>query len=317
MPFNRIAIAAAIGSATSFAGALAAPLSAADILQQFNAVVSQDFSSAHDVEGRLVAGTITGAATFYNKPSAVSAPSAFAAVNAITVLNGVSANVDNGGSVNVQGSNGGHFNLNGGGSLVSSPSFTMADFTAPLDGLSSALAALAPNSVINAADPNNFTFVETPDASGEAVFQLSAATLQTARNLVFSGSASTIVIDVTGSSFTDTTNFNASSFLNQHVIWNFATATSLSFQGWHGSVLAPDATVTNSSAMEGIPLCGEFQWRGRAARLPVRRGAAAADTGAGAVFVRDRLGPACVGQHPVLASPAGAAELSAPAAQPR
>ena len=99
--FNKIVIfSVTIGSATLARHAYSAPLTAQDILQQFNAVVSNDFTSQHDVEGRLVAGTLTGGATFYNNPSAVSAPSSFAAIN---VTNGVNANVDNGGSVKVQG----------------------------------------------------------------------------------------------------------------------------------------------------------------------------------------------------------------------
>ncbi len=269
MKFNRLALfAASIGSATFTGYAYGAPLTAQQITQQFNAVITNNFSSSSDVEGRLVAASMTGGATFYNNPNAASAPSAFAAVNAISVTNGVNANVDNGGSVNVQGADAGHFNLNGGGSLVSSPNFTMADFTAPLNALSSSLSALTPNSTINATDPNNFTFVETPGASGEAVFQLSAATLETARNLVFSGSASTIVIDVTGSAFTDDMNFNASTFLNEHVIWNFATATTLSFQGWHGAVLAPDGTVSNSSAMEGFLYAENFNGGGELHDFP-------------------------------------------------
>ena len=126
--------------------------------------------------------------------------------------------------------------------------------------------------------------METPNASGEAVFQLSAAALQSARNLVFSGSAGTIVIDVTGNSFVDATTFNASAFLNEHVIWNFATATSLSFQGWHGSVLAPDATVSNSSAMEGFLYADDFQGGGEPARFPIRRFGPWPDPGPGATY---------------------------------
>ena len=48
----------------------AAVLTADDILGQFNAVVTDNFSTNSDVEGRLVAGNInnSGSSTFYEKP---------------------------------------------------------------------------------------------------------------------------------------------------------------------------------------------------------------------------------------------------------
>jgi choice-of-anchor A domain-containing protein len=241
----------------------AGPLTSQQILSEFNAVIGGTFTSSSDVEGRLVANTLAGGATFYNMPRGTAAGSSFGAVNAITVGAGVNANVNNGGSVNVQGANNGKFSFNGGGSEVNTPPFAITDFTAPLTATATQLFALAPNSSISSSDPNNFTFNATPDASGTAVFSLSTALLSTARNLNFNiGSATTIIIDVTGSSFTDSTNFNASAFLNSHVIWDFDQATSLSFSGWHGTVLAPLATVSNSSAMEGSLFAQNFNGNG-------------------------------------------------------
>ena len=240
----------------------ATALTAGDILGQFNAVISGNFTSNSDVEGRLVANALQGGSTFY-LPRGTAVASSFGVVNAITVGSGVTnANVNNGGNVDVQGSNQGHFNLNGGGRITSTPAFAITDFTTPLNALTSQLAGLSANSTINASDPNNFTFNETPDASGTAVFKLDSSTLASARNLVFNGTASTIIINVTGTSYVDTTNFNTSAYFNQHVIWDFAQATSLSFQNWHGSVLAPLATVSNSSAMEGTLYARNFNGSG-------------------------------------------------------
>lgn len=247
--------------------ARAAPLTAPQIMSQFNAVVAQTFTSNSDIEGRLAVGSLIGGATFYNHPRG--AASAFGAINAITVTSGVSnANVNNGGNVNVQGSNAGTFNLNGGGKLVNTPAFTIGDFTTPLNALSAQLSGLAANSTVNAADPNNFTFVVTPNAQGMAVFTLTTAQLSLARNLVFSGTADAIIINVTGGSFNSTTNFNANDYLNRHIIWNFASATTLGFMGWHGAVLAPNATVTNSSAMEGFLYAKAFNGRGELHDFP-------------------------------------------------
>ena len=145
----------------------AAPLTAADILAQFNAVVSDSVSTTADVEGRLVAGTLTRTGALFNNPRIVAA-SKFAAVNAITVGPNVYSPVDNGGSVNVQGTNAGTFSFLGGGGLTTMPAFTIGDFTAPLDALTAELATLTPNSAVDTADPNDFAFNIAPDASGTA-----------------------------------------------------------------------------------------------------------------------------------------------------
>jgi choice-of-anchor A domain-containing protein len=263
--FMMVALIAAI-AACGATGAKAAPLTAAEIMGQFNAVISDSFTSNSDIEGRLVTHTLAGGATFYNQPRG--AASSYAAINAITVTSGVSnANVNNRGNVNVQGINQGRFNLNG-GALVSTPAFTIGDFTAPLTALSAQLGGLAANSTINTKDPNSFTFMVTPNAQGLAVFSLDASQLSLARNLVFNGTADTIVINVTGTSFNSTANFNAGAFINQHVIWNFTNATTLGFMGWHGAVLAPLATVSNSSAMEGFLFARNFEGRGELHDFP-------------------------------------------------
>ncbi|NUU01777.1 choice-of-anchor A family protein [Herbaspirillum robiniae] len=244
--------------ASGMSGATA--LSAGQILSQFNVVVSTTLTSGHDIEGRVVADEITGGATFYNNPRG--AASSYAAINA-NKIDQFNANINNGGSVNYQVSDAAHFNFNGGGhAAYQSTPFALSDFTTPLNALSVQLAQLASNSAIDASDPNRFTFKLTPDATGTAVFNLTTAQLSQSRNLLFSGSAQTIIINVTGSSYVDTTNFNADTFLNTHIIWNFEDATSLSFQNWHGTVLAGNASVTNSSAMEGFLYAKSFTGNG-------------------------------------------------------
>ena len=240
----------------------ATPLTAADIIGQFNAVISNSFTSNSDVEGRLVANVLAGGATFY-LPRGTAAASNFKAVNAITIGSGVrSANVNNSGGVNYVTSNAGTFNLNGGTLTQNVPGFAMTSFTTPLDQLIVDLAAIQANSTVKANDPNNYTFVEKPDYSGTSVFSLTTAQLSNARNIIFSGSATTIIVNVSGTSFNPTANFNAGTTLNQSIIWNFVDATSINLSGWHGAVLAKNATVSNSSAMEGFLYAANFNGRG-------------------------------------------------------
>jgi hypothetical protein len=188
-----------VGAVATFAAASApaATLTASQILTQFNSVVSGDFSTAHDVEGRLVANNLVKGATFYNNPS--NTPSAFSAVNAINIGANGGGNINNGGSVNYVTSNAGSFNLNGSGGSIKHgvPTFSMADFTTPLNALESQLAGLSnTNGTLNAADPNNFTFNLTGNASSTSVFNLTTSQLGSAANINFSGTASTVVINV-------------------------------------------------------------------------------------------------------------------------
>ncbi len=255
----------------------AAVITADDILGQFNAVVSGNFSTNSDVEGRLVAGNINNSqsSTFYENPNALSEPSAFRGVNALTIQNCPNCNVNHGGGVNFVTSNSGSFNLNGGGSVApNNPSFAMSDFTTPLNGLQTALAGLTSNSIVNSPNSNSLIFNVTP-VDGLAVFSMTGAQLSGSQNdnynITFNNAAeaTTIVINVTGS-FTEGNgeNFNGNTFLNEHVIWNFDDATNVSVKQWHGAVLAGDATVTNNSPMEGFLYAENFTGHGELHDFP-------------------------------------------------
>jgi choice-of-anchor A domain-containing protein len=249
--------------------AMAATITAGEILDQFNAVVTGDFQTSADVEGRLVAGTIKNgqSSTYYLNPRG--GASSFQAINALTIQSCPNCNVNNGGSVNYVNSNAGNFNFNGGGSVAQdNPSFSMSDFTTPLNALEKQLGALSSNSTVNASDPNNFTFNLSP-VNNVAVFNVTVEELSTARNFVFSNLSSkdTIIINVTdatpGWSYTQSANFNApSSTFNSQTIWNFEGATSLNLTYWHGAVLAGDAAVTNSSPIEGMLYAASFNGHG-------------------------------------------------------
>ena len=255
----------ASASVTARAGVITAD----EILDQFNAVITDDFSTTSDVEGRLVAGTIdnTNSSTFYSNPNSLSSPSSFQAVNALTIESCPSCNVNNGGSVNFITSNSGHFNFNGGGSAAqNNPAFTMSDFTTPLNALQTQLTNLTANSTVTLS-MGTLTFDVTPNAQGVAIFDISATDLSNSSisSIVFSNeSAKSIIIDVTGGSFTEAggTNFNGDTYLAEHVIWNFETATSVSVKQWYGDVLAGDATVTNSSPINGFLYAEDFNGMG-------------------------------------------------------
>ncbi|MFA9216562.1 MAG: collagen-binding domain-containing protein [Sphingomonadaceae bacterium] len=246
-------------SATTLASAsaLAAPLSASDILHQFNGVFAGDFASASDVEGRLVANHISHGATFYDKPS--NNASDFAAVNAITIGAAGGGNVNHSGNVNFIDSNLGHFSMNGGSVLQKTPVFAISDFTTPLNALETQLAGLSSaNSTLLSADRNNYTFQLDGNASSTAVFNVGSTSLASAGTIKFSGTAQTIIINVRydgsapSKSLTVGGNFNDDDHLGSKIIWNFVGLNNINLNGWHGSILASDATLAANSALNGF-----------------------------------------------------------------
>jgi choice-of-anchor A domain-containing protein len=121
---------------------------------------------------------------------------------------------------------------------------------------------------------NSLVFDVTP-VDGVAVFDMTGAQLAGGPgdnyNVTFSNetSASTIVINVTGSfAQGGGENFNGDAYLNEHVIWNFEDASNVSVKGWHGAVLAGDATVTNTTAMEGFLYAENFTGGGELHDFP-------------------------------------------------
>ena len=257
----RILKTLAIGTVATFAAASAqaASLTSGQILNQFNAVVTGNVSTTSDIEGRLVVNNLVQGATFYNNPRGNA--SAYSAVNAINIGANGGGNVNNGGGVNYVNSNAGHFNLNGGGSVKHSvPTFSMSDFSTPLNALESQLAGMSSsNSLLNAADPNNFTFKLTGNASSTSVFNITTSQLASAATIKFSGVADTVVINVrydgssaTNKSLTINGNFNDDSHLGNRIIWNFVDTTAVNFRGWYGTVLAGTSDVQAGSAMNGF-----------------------------------------------------------------
>ena len=108
-----VALVALLGSVP----ARAQTLTAAQILQQFNAVIFGNFSSSADVEGRaVVGGNVSNGATFYLNPGS-EAPSTFAALSVYGSTAGSSININNGGGVTVAGLNSATMTLNGGSSV--------------------------------------------------------------------------------------------------------------------------------------------------------------------------------------------------------
>ena len=235
-----------------------ANLTALQILDQFNLVDFTNFSTNSDVEGRAVIGgniTSTNSSTYYINPTGNPPGEAASSFAALTVFGNIasSLNLDNSGTAYVGGSGGANINYNGGHAVTTSPPETMSAIQSTMDALETQLAGSTANSTVNSSDANNVMF----NASGStAVFTVTAAQLESWHGLSLNAnSATSIIINVTGGgdiNLTNGLNLNGGFSSNaSNVIWNFENASTVETPGWYGTVLAVDATVSNSSAIDG------------------------------------------------------------------
>lgn len=246
IPAAVLAAACCLGGAAS-----AATLTAATILNDFNAVVFGAASTPSDIEGAAVIGGNFSGATVYNNPTA-SQPAGFGALTVFGATSGNPINLNNGGSAYVAGAHGAIINFNGGGGYIGAPGATIADFSTPLLALSSSLSTLTATASLPA-PTNNELLKAIPGAGGVAVFNLTAADLAAIPSFqVDLNGASTLVFNVSGS----TINFNANDETGatgaSNIIWNFYQAQTVNLNTLiGGTVLAPFANVSNGNQIDG------------------------------------------------------------------
>jgi choice-of-anchor A domain-containing protein len=236
-------------------------------MSDYSLIVLDDLSTSSDVENRtFVGGNLisTTSANFAINVNGVPANKAMLSiVGNIVAGNPINLNA---GSLRLGGSSNGRIiNYNGGGALIPDPSLSDGPITIRLQDASAQLAAEVANNGVTLPSgqpgPAKFQVTTTTD-DGVAIFQVAGTDLF-GNNLVqqielIPGSASTIVINVTGSTVNWSGNGNMvggfnSSHWRSNVIWNFPQATTINM-GSHnmmGAVLAPYAAVTTSANLDG------------------------------------------------------------------
>jgi len=139
----------------------------------------------------------------------------------------------------------------------------LSDLTSNLTALSDTLFGLSALSTITGTS----TALDYSGATnGYAVFTMTEAAFED-QNANFDNlfaslpNGMTTIINVLGTNLVEQGNVNSTA-LNQSVIWNFHDANSLSLKGFHGSVLAVNASVSNSSAIEGSIVAKDFTLNG-------------------------------------------------------
>lgn len=263
----------------------AMPLSALEILRQFNLVVLGDATSSSHVHGRSYIGgdaTSTSRAEFGEDAklaaSAYAGTTVLGSLSNFTVNNGGLAVVGNatngivnGGASRVQGNvSNVIFNgraevdgaalgatFNGGRVADSTPpsasSLDGADFRRALSDESNSLKDRAANSK-TLRQGKVLVFDATPDADGVAVFSVDSLAGVSEFSFKVGSDTRSVLINCGIASADLAINFlgGSAQSLGGKLLWNFYDATALNFGAqWGGTILATDAVVTNTADIEG------------------------------------------------------------------
>lgn len=270
----------AVSAAALLAAAIAAPAyasptySAAEILGTFDAITQSsivshggDMNSVWLTGGNMVMNGNTISVNGSGNGAALANPSGtfagYGVLNAYgSMTGGGSFNVNNTSyNFNLGGSNSGNTHFNGGKAANTGYNFPASSFTTafwtPLLALQTSLTGLAANNTATSPSANqnltiNGASLHT-NASGIAVFDISASELNRYTSVnITPNSNQTVLINITGlgtGSFTGNMNFSGGDGTTNatNVIWNFGAATSVTLGNWDGTVLAPDATVSQDN----------------------------------------------------------------------
>ena len=281
----RISVLAATAVTALACGTVSAtPIEGLQIMREHNLIVLGDATTRHDVEGRTyVQGNLKGSGNYNIGGSGTQAASTRPVLTVGGDINGGWKNVQGGGTIEAGGNitqinlNGGTYTVRAGGNIAGmnqnqntferNASVNIPSFEGAMNDLSIQLAALADTG--GSTSINGQTRVLNPvgDANGVAVMNIAnlGDMLANGTSIISSVALSsaaqaldTIVFNVGGTSFSFDDNFvGGGSFadaknLSKNVIWNFYEATTLAFnREFFGSVLAPLASVTNSSPING------------------------------------------------------------------
>lgn len=264
-----------------------------DVLKTWNLVVLGDLTSSSEVEGRtFVGGNLNGNSSNYQIQPIPASSTGTPGLTVVGDVNGGAKNLNNGSGAVVGGNVNSGLNLNGaaqtvlvGGSIsntnvnqntvnaglaASDPAFAQnltqqkSLIETSMTGLSHTMSTQGSNSDL-VISGNRGTFNAQPDASGVAVFNISAADLDKIGEIQFNlNGADTAIVNVSGSSINLNDNFlGGTQNLGEHVIWNFPDAKDLSLStAWGGSVLAPGAAATTGNYIQGSAVFGSLMQNG-------------------------------------------------------
>jgi choice-of-anchor A domain-containing protein len=291
-PFQRGALALLVVTATL---TLHQPASAA-LLSGYDLVVFGDLDTNSEVEGKTyVGGNLSGPASNYGV--AVTLPKAETSLavygnitaNNVNISQGsleIGGNLAGGSNVNLNSAGfyaigGTKFgNVNNGTLRAPEGMPTPAEALAYYTGASAALAVLPANSTFAIEGGFRAQFTADPSiVGGIAVFNVQASDvfaspLNPSQLAVTMNSAAGMVINVYGANITTPNSMNpvgalATDAVRERLIWNFIDTESITLQtNFNGMLLAPNASLTNNTAIDGQVVVESFVQRGEV-HLPI------------------------------------------------
>lgn len=262
--------------AAALAAGVMVQLAGASAINDWNLIVRHNLTTSSEVEGRtIVGGNIAGTSNYGVK---LLPPSNYVNVDSLVIGGSIAANnyQVNSGRARLFGSKGSaNFNMNGGGALIQNDNSVTAMVNSAWGDVLSAstyCSSLSPTNTVTlpSGQPAGVTFNSVLGPGGVAVFNVNGNSLFQ-NNLVQQMSinmngASTVVINVAGTNI----NYNGGNMVGgfnvgnaSKIIWNFFEATNLSInRNFFGAILAPKATLSNSTAIEGSVFTDTFNQNG-------------------------------------------------------
>lgn len=236
-----------------------------DLLKSFNIITSGNATTSSETEGSvLIGGNLTsGNGGLDNKVGAGAITTNLAPFfGEVNVYGNAAGNwsVTAGDTVLIGGSNSATFA--NAGSVTAGAAFpiSFADVQSSISTLEADLTSRG-GTAVTPSSSNVATFTGAKNG-GTDVFTISLADLQSVNavsvDLGSGASEDSAIVNVTGAgAFSQNFNFIGGPDAT-HIIWNFEDATSLSISGYEGSILALDATVTNTSRINGTVAAASY-----------------------------------------------------------
>jgi choice-of-anchor A domain-containing protein len=271
------------------------------ILGAFDVIVPGTYESGNDIEGAAVIGTLDGGLS--SGGTMLFASNYHSSTDgSLTLTDTVTSQQTTYGSLNIQtinstsnpsgnppqtpvaavnaatgtfadiGSNPGNVPVTINGCTVncvrSTPTLNMSAFTTPLNNLQTSLAGLTAN-MSYALSGSNLTFALS-NTNTVNIFNIDASVLNLATNILITGTAGTVVINVIGTTLNNTAESMhlAGGIVQNNIVWNFENATNITINNWEGTLLAGGATVTNYNPIEGTLYALNFDGHGEVHDYP-------------------------------------------------
>lgn len=267
-----VGLAAILALAGAVPAANAGAFTAAQIMSNFNAATAGSLSVGNsDAEGPVVAdGSLSGAQVNTRGDTLSSTFAGYGDANAYGSVSLLNAN---GETVYAGGVAGGA--ESGATTTVSGYSFPspISAFTQPLTALSNSLAGLS-GETVNSLAMNNAVLspstITTIDGVKVGVINVAGSVLNDASSFTVDQKGADLVVvnvDAPGS-FTYNGNFNQAA-ASDYTLFNFYNSASVTLKSWYSSILAPEATLFDSTAINGFVFADAIQTTGELHMAPL------------------------------------------------